>query len=149
MDSKTVITVVVLGLLLIAGSRAAQQPKGIANASSSDITLLARLIDAEARGESYQGKVAVGAVVVNRVRDDRFPSTIRGVIYEPGQFYTEGIPLHLKPSADSLRAAEAAIRGEDPTNGALFFYNPKTAVLGPWWSTRSQLVQIGNHLFLR
>lgn len=115
----------------------------------TDIELLARLIEGEAGGEPYLGKVAVGAVVVNRYLDDRFPDTIREVIYEPNQFFTDGIKMHTRPSAESLRAAQAAVRGEDPTGGALFFYNPLTARLAPWWREREPLIQIGNHLFLR
>lgn len=144
-------SIVALALLLIVGSRYMSESRlqRLDAIPPGDVTLLARLIEAEAGGEPYRGKVAVGAVVVNRYLDDRFPNTIRQVIYEPNQFYSEGIALHPRPSDESLRAAQAAVRGEDPTGGALYFYNPKTAKLSSWWSTRTVLVEIGNHLFLK
>jgi len=145
MDSKTTVTVLVLALLLFIGSRP-HTTTSLSNVTESDIALLAQLIDSEAGGEPYEGMVAVGAVVVNRVLDERFPNTIRSVIFEPGQFY---IDTNRRPNANSRRAAEAAVRGEDPTRGALFFYNPRTAVLDPWWNSRQMLTQIGNHVFLR
>lgn len=151
MDSKTTLTIIALALLLIVGSRTGTEDRlGRLDAiSPSDVTLLARLIDAEARGEPYTGKVAVGAVVVNRYLDNRYPNSIREIIYEPNQFYAQGIPQFPVPSDESRRAAEAAVRGEDPTGGALFFYNPKTARLAPWWNSRKVLIQIGNHVFLK
>lgn len=150
MDAKSVM-IIVLALALIIGSHAAQDDRTYAlpGITEADITLLARLIEAEAGGEPYLGKVAVGAVVINRVRHPDFPDTVRGVIYQPNQFYAEGIAKHPHPSAESRRAAEAAARGEDPTGGALYFYNPKTASPHPWWRTRTVLVQIGNHVFLK
>ncbi len=142
---QTTLILIVVAFLLLGGAQGSRQVP----ASSADVTLLARLIDAEAGGEPYRGKVAVGAVVVNRMKDDRYPNTLREVIYQPGQFAVNAMSTIRTPSDESVRAAEAALRGEDPTRGALFFYNPKTARLDPWWNSRRALIQIGNHLFLR
>lgn len=119
----------------------------IVPASESDVNLLARIIDVEAGGETRRGKVAVGAVVVNRVKDPRFPSTIRGVIYEPNQFATGALNRFPRPTDASIEAAIAALRGEDPTRGALFFYNPDLARTTQWWANRPNRVRIGNHVF--
>lgn len=145
---KPVLTAVLIALFVVLGL-SHSGGRGPVSFTESDVTLLARLIDAEARGESYRGKVAVGAVVVNRVKDPRFPNTIRDVIYEPGQFYSEGIPRFPVPSTESRRAAEAALRGEDPTGGALFFYNPDKARTTSWWASRPNRMRIGNHVFTR
>lgn len=119
-------------------------------ATEADVTLLARIIEIEARGEPYIGKVAVGAVVVNRVKDPRFPNTIRDVIYERNQFSSvPKLPQFPVPSEESRRAAIAALRGEDPTNGALFFYNPDLAVTNAWWASRPNRMRIGNHVFTK
>lgn len=144
-QAQTSLILLVVAFLLFGGL---QGSRGTVS-TSADVTLLARLIDAEAAGEPYRGKVAVGAVVVNRMKDSRYPNTLREVIYQPGQFAVNRMSHRGAPSAESVRAAQAALRGEDPTGGALFFYNPKTARLDPWWNTRRPTVQIGNHLFLR
>lgn len=150
MDGKTTAIVVGVGVVLILGIFSANRPlEAVVHATLKDLTLLARLIEAEAGGEPYPGKVAVGAVVVNRVLDPRFPDSIRAVIYEPNQFYTEGLEQISRPSAEARKAAEEALQGADPTGGALYFYNPKTAQLAPWWSSLTPLVQIGEHVFLR
>jgi len=112
-----------------------------------DLELLARIIYAEARGESFEGQVAVGAVVLNRVAHPDFPKTIREVIYQPGQFTAvRDRQIELKPNETAYRAALAALEGYDPSNGALFYYNPKTAT-DPWIRTRSEVKRIGNHKF--
>lgn len=150
MDFKS-IAIIALALTVILGGRHVTDDtvRRLDAIPPADIELLARLIEAEAGGEPYRGKLAVGAVVINRYLDDRYPDSVREIIYQPNQFYAEGIALHPNPSAESRRAAEAAARGEDPTGGALFFYNPRTARLAPWWNTRTVLVEIGNHVFLR
>lgn len=114
---------------------------------SSDLMLLARVINGEARGEDYEGQVAVGAVVVNRMKHPSFPDTIHGVVYQKGAFsaVTDGqINKEISPSC--IAAAEAALSGEDPTNGAVFYYNPQTATC-KWIRTRDVIKQIGNHVF--
>lgn len=120
------------------------------SATGNDMTdLLARLINGEARGESYKGQVAVGAVVLNRVKSSQFPNTIPAVIYQKGQFscVTDG-QFNKAISKDSTvyKAAKEAISGVDPTNGALYFYNPKTAK-SKWLFSLKTVATIGNHRF--
>lgn len=112
-----------------------------------EFVLLAKLINAEARGETLIGQVAVGAVVFNRLKDPRYPKTISQVIYDRGQFspVTDG-SIDLPPSAESLLAAELAFNGLDPTNGCLFFYNPARAE-SDWLDTMPRVVVIGSHVF--
>lgn len=112
-----------------------------------DVQLLAKIIYAEARGESFEGQVAVGAVVLNRVESPQFPDTIREVIYQPGQFSAvDDRQIELTPGDQAYQAALAALRGEDPSNGAIFYYNPKTAN-DNWIRTRDVVTSIGNHNF--
>lgn len=127
---------------------------GISSGSSSnagytqnDINLLARIISAESRGESYTGQVAVGAVVLNRVEHPSFPDTIAGVIYQPGAFTAITDGQFNEPVAESsVRAAKEALNGSDPTGGAIYYYNPdKTS--NEWIRSRPVIVRIGNHLF--
>lgn len=115
--------------------------------SSSDVKLLARLIYAEARGESYQGQVAVGAVVLNRVKSSSFPNTISGVIYQPYAFtcVNDG-QINLSPNTTAMNAARDAMNGWDPTYGCLYYYNPKVAT-SSWIYSRPTVVTIGNHVF--
>ena len=116
---------------------------------SADVYLLARVIYAEARGESYTGKVAVGAVVLNRVRSSSFPNTISGVVYQPLAFtaVADG-QINLTPDATSQRAAQDAINGWDPTYGCLYYYNPKIAT-SKWIYSRPTVITIGNHVFCK
>ncbi len=115
--------------------------------SSSDVWLLAKLIAAEARGETYRGQVAVGAVVLNRVSHASFPDSISGVIYQKGAFdCVTDSNWSVAPTDAAKRAAQEALNGWDPTGGAIYYYNPKTASNG-WIRTRPVLTQIGNHLF--
>ena len=115
--------------------------------SNSDVKLLARLIYAEARGESYQGQVAVGAVVLNRVKSSSYPNTISGVIYQPYAFtcVNDG-QINLSPNTTALNAAKDAMNGWDPTYGCLYYYNPKVAT-SSWIYSRPTVVTIGNHVF--
>ena len=120
--------------------------------NSSDMQeLLARLINAEARGEPYKGQVAVGAVVLNRVKSSSFPDTISGVIYQKGQFssVTDGqINKAIDKDSTVYEAARDAINGVDPTNGCIYFYNPKTAK-SSWIYTRPVVITIGKHSFAK
>lgn len=115
--------------------------------TNSDINLLARLIYGEARGESYTGQVAVGAVVLNRVKSAAFPNTISGVIYQSYAFtaVADG-QINLKPNATAIAAAKDAMNGWDPTGGAIYYYNPSTAT-SSWIYSRKTLTTIGNHVF--
>lgn len=115
--------------------------------SSSDVWLLAKLIAAEARGENYRGQVAVGAVVLNRVSHASFPDSISGVIYQKGAFdCVRDSNWNVSPTDTAKKAAREALNGWDPTGGAIYYYNPKTASNG-WIRTRPVLTQIGNHVF--
>lgn len=118
-----------------------------ANASQSQVYLLARAINGEARGEPYTGQVAVGAVIMNRVRHASFPNTISGVIYQPGAFtaVSDG-QIHAEMSESCIRAARDALNGWDPVGGAIYYYNPKTAT-NRWIRTRPVIMTIGKHVF--
>ena len=118
-----------------------------ASYNESETYLLGRLVHGEARGEPYVGKVAVAAVVLNRVKSPSFPNTISGVIYQSGAFdaVSDG-QINLTPDEDSLRAARDALNGWDPTGGCLYYYNPATATNGWIWSRIVQL-SIGKHNF--
>ena len=123
--------------------------KKTSGSSSSDVALLARVINAEARGEPYTGQVAVGAVVLNRVRSSSFPNTIAGVIYQPGAFTAVNDGQINKPvTQSSYNAARDAMNGWDPSGGALYYYNPATATSDWIWS-RPVITQIGNHRFCK
>ena len=115
--------------------------------SDPDVKLLARLIYGEARGESYTGQVAVGAVVMNRVKSSSFPNTVSGVIYQPYAFtaVSDG-QINMTPSSTAYEAAKAAMNGWDPTGGAIYYYNPSTAT-SAWIYSRKTTVTIGNHVF--
>ena len=115
--------------------------------SNSDYYLLARIISAEARGEPYTGQVAVGAVVLNRVKHPSFPDTIAGVIYQPGAFSAINDGQFDQPIAESAyRAAQDALNGWDPSGGAVFYFNPdKTS--DAFMHSRPVIKRIGDHLF--
>ncbi len=115
--------------------------------NNKDVDLIARLINGEARGEPYEGQVAVGAVILNRTRDGRFPSTIAGVIYQPGAFtaIVDG-QVNAKMAPNSIRAARDAINGWDPSGGAVFYYNPATST-NKWIWSRPLIKVIGKHKF--
>ena len=115
--------------------------------SSSDTNLLARLIYAEARGETYAGQVAVGAVVLNRVKSSSFPNTISGVIYQPYAFTcVQDGQINLSPDRTALSAAKDAMNGWDPSYGSLYYYNPAVAT-SKWIFSRKTVVTIGEHVF--
>lgn len=128
------------------------QALGIADTSASgsnsgDVALLARLISAEARGEPYNGQVAVGAVVLNRMRHPSFPNTMSGVIYQPGAFSCMDDGQFNQPVADSCyQAARDALNGWDPSGGAIYYFNPVTAT-NKWIWSRPLIVTIGKHRF--
>lgn len=115
--------------------------------SNADVELLARLIYGEARGESYVGQVAVGAVVMNRIKSSSFPNTMSGVIYQKYAFtaVADG-QINLTPNATARKAAKDAMNGWDPSYGALYYYNPAVAT-SSWIFSRKTTVVIGNHVF--
>ena len=115
--------------------------------SSSDVDLLAKIISAESRGEPYQGQVAVGAVILNRIEHPSFPNTLAGVIYQPGAIsclYDGGVNAAVADSA--YRAARDAINGNDPSGGAVYYYNPAKST-NKWIFSRPVITVIGNHRF--
>ncbi|MGM0437562.1 MAG: cell wall hydrolase [Bacillota bacterium] len=117
---------------------------------NEDKEILARAIHAEARGEPFKGQVAVGAVVLNRVKSSSFPNTIEKVVYQDGQFSSvKDGQINLLPNENAYKAAQEALEGNDPSKGALFFYNPKTAKTIWWLGTRQKLTTIGNHVFAK
>lgn len=119
------------------------------SSNSSDLKLLARLIYGEARGESYTGQVAVGAVVLNRVKSSSFPNTISGVIYQSGAFdAVKDGQINLTPNSTAKKAAQDALNGWDPSYGAIYYFNPATAT-NKWIWSRPVTVTIGNHRFCK
>ena len=122
---------------------------GSAVSTDKDVNLLAHIIHGEARGEPYTGKVAVGAVILNRTRDDRFPKTIAGVIYQPGAFdaVSDG-QIDLQPDNEAYKAASDALNGWDPTYGCIYYYNPATAT-SKWIWSRPIIIKIGKHNFAK
>ena len=117
--------------------------------SSNDYNLLARIISAEARGEPYLGQVAVGAVILNRVEHPSFPDTVSGVIYQNGAFtcLTDG-QFYKSVSQSAYSAARDALNGLDPSGGAIYYYNPKTAT-SKWIRSRPVITTIGNHVICK
>lgn len=120
-----------------------------ASVRESDINLLARVISAEARGEPYTGQVAVGAVVINRMRHPSFPNTLAGVVYQPGAFtaITDG-QIHATVVSSAYNAAKDALNGWDPTKGCIYYYNPATAT-NSWIRSRPKVITIGKHIFCK
>lgn len=121
------------------------------SSSASDLQLMARAINGEARGEPYEGQVAVGAVILNRVKNSSFPNTIAGVIYQPGAFtaVSDGqINVPIAENSTVVKAAQDALNGWDPTGGAIYYFNPNTAT-NKWIWSRPLIKQIGKHRFCK
>ena len=124
-----------------------QTQSGVNGYSSADVYLLAKTIHAEGRGEPYVGQVAIGAVILNRVRDKAFPNTVSGVVYQKHAFtaVSDG-QINLTPNETAMKAARDAINGWDPTGGALYYYNPAVAT-SAWIFDRKTVTVIGKHVF--
>lgn len=121
------------------------------SSNTSDIQLMARAINGEARGEPYEGQVAVGAVILNRVKDSRFPNTISGVIYQSGAFtaVADGqINKAIDKNSTVYKAAQDALNGWDPTGGCVYYFNPNTAT-NKWIWSRPLVKTIGKHRFCK
>ena len=119
--------------------------------TTSDMQLMARAINGEARGEPYEGQVAVGAVILNRVKSSQFPNTIAGVIYQKGAFtaVSDGqINVPIQENSTVFKAAQDALNGWDPTGGAIYYFNPNTATNSWIWS-RPLIKTIGKHRFCK
>ena len=151
-----VVTIIVLIILitLLINLQENSKEKTMASSSSSntsDVQLMARAINGEARGEPYEGQVAVGAVILNRVKSSSFPNTIAGVIYEPGAFtaVADGqINVPIAENSTVYKAARDALNGWDPTGGAIYYFNPDTAT-NKWIWSRPLIKQIGKHRFCK
>ncbi len=120
---------------------------GVNGFSEADVYLLARTIYAEGRGEPYTGQVAIGAVIMNRIRSKSFPNTVAGVVYQKNAFtaVSDG-QINLTPNDTALKAARDAINGWDPSGGALYYYNPAVAT-SSWIFDRQTITVIGKHVF--
>lgn len=141
---------------LVRASGEVTLPKGVKKAtntpsgfSNNEIRLIANAVHGEARGEPYVGQVAVAAVILNRLENAAFPDSVSGVIFEPRAFtaVADG-QIWLQPNETSRKAVLDAMNGWDPTDGAIYYFNPDTAT-SPWIWTRPQIKTIGNHIFCR
>ena len=136
-------TAAALGLRLSSTVSSATKP------ASGDVYLLAQCIYSESRGEPYKGQVAVGAVVLNRVKSSAFPNSISGVIYQKGAFSAvDDGQINLTPNDSALKAAKDAMNGWDPTGGCLYYYNPAKTT-NRWIRSRPIVVRIGSHVFCK
>ena len=118
---------------------------------SHDVQLLARAVNGEARGEPYEGQVAVAAVILNRVKHPSFPNTIAGVIYQPGAFtaVSDGqINVPIAENSTVYKACQDAVNGWDPSYGAIYYFNPDTAT-NKWIWSRPLIIKIGKHRFCK
>lgn len=133
------------------GGNSFSQSGYAASRVSNEIQLLARCVNGEARGESYEGQVAVAAVILNRVKHPSFPSTIAGVIYQPRAFTAtvDGqINVPIDENSTVYKACRDAMNGWDPSNGAVYYYNPRRTT-NQWIYTREVVRVIGNHRFAK
>lgn len=129
--------------------RPAAAQTGRSASRSDDLELLARLVSGEARGEPYEGQVAVAAVILNRVRDARFPNSLAGVVYQTHAFESVSNGQIYQPTtATARRAAQDALNGWDPTHGSVFFWNPAKPV-NKWIWSRPIIKKIANHVFAK
>ena len=122
---------------------------GTSSGNTSDLNLLSKLVYGEARGEPYAGQVAVGAVILNRVKSSKFPNTISGVVYQSGAFdaVADG-QVNMTPDSTAKKAAQDALNGWDPSYGAIYYFNPSTAT-NKWIWSRPMTVTIGKHRFCK
>lgn len=126
-----------------------EKKEAVINLNDEEIMLLSKLVAGEARGESYEGQVAVAAVVINRVKDSRFPDSLEGVIYQKNAFsVVKNGTIYAQPTSSTYRAAQEAIYGSDPTNNAIYFWNPDISTCS-WVNTLNPHMRIGNHVFAK
>jgi N-acetylmuramoyl-L-alanine amidase len=138
-----------LAAMGIQSSSSSPASSSVGGYSSGDLNLIARAVYGEARGEPYTGQVAVAAVILNRVRDSRFPKTVAGVVYQAGAFdvVADG-QINLTPNDTAYKAVRDAVNGWDPTYGCLYYYNPRTAT-NKWIRSLPISTTIGSHVFCR
>lgn len=117
--------------------------------SANDLKLMANAVYGEARGEPYEGQVAIAAVILNRVKSPSFPDTPSGVIFEPRAFtaVADG-QIWLEPNDSARKAVQNALNGWDPSGGCTYYFNPATAT-SKWIWGRPQVKKIGKHIFCR
>ena len=141
--------IIFIMVVVLSKNNSKQNVSYAATSNTSDLQLMARAINGEARGEPYEGQVAVGAVILNRVKDSRFPNSISGVIYQSGAFdaVRDG-QINLSPDSTAKKAAQDAINGWDPSYGAIYYFNPSTAT-NKWIWSRPMTVTIGRHRFCK
>ncbi len=126
-----------------------EKKEAVINLNDDEIMLLSKLVAGEARGESYEGQVAVAAVVINRVKDSRFPNTLEGVIYQKNAFsVVKNGTINAEPTSSTYRAAQEALYGSDPTDNAIYFWNPDISTCS-WINTLNPYLRIGNHVFAK
>ncbi|GEO26311.1 spore cortex-lytic enzyme [Alicyclobacillus acidoterrestris] len=122
-------------------------PASVNGLDQSDLNLMAHVVYGEARGESFEGEVAIAAVILNRLHSDKFPNTVPGIVYSPGAFScVDDGQVNLTPDATAKKAVMEAVDGWDPTHGALFYFNPAKTSNAFMWS-RPEIITIGNHIF--
>lgn len=145
------IILAILGIFIFMEQENQTKVYAASSSSTSDLQLMARAINGEARGEPYEGQVAVGAVILNRVKSSQFPNTIAGVIYQSGAFtaVADGqINVPIAEGSTVLKAAQDAMNGWDPTGGAIYYFNPATAT-NKWIWSRPLIKTIGKHRFCK
>lgn len=126
-----------------------EKKEAVINLNDEEIMLLSKLVAGEARGESYEGQVAVAAVVINRVKDSRFPNSLEGVIYQKNAFsVVNNGTIYAEPTSSTYRAAQEALYGNDPTNNAIYFWNPDISTCS-WMNRLNPHLRIGNHVFAK
>ncbi len=138
-------------IVVLSKNNSEQNISYASTSNTSDIQLMARAINGEARGEPYEGQVAVGAVILNRVKDSRFPNSISGVIYQSGAFtaVADGqINAPIDEGSTVYKAAQDAMNGWDPTGGCVYYFNPNTAT-NKWIWSRPHVITIGKHRFCK
>ncbi|MCI9016227.1 MAG: spore cortex-lytic enzyme SleB [Clostridia bacterium] len=141
----------IIGIIILMDINVTKNKVYAASSNTSEVQLIARAINGEARGEPYEGQVAVGAVILNRVKNPSFPNTIAGVIYEKGAFtaVADGqINVPIKEGSTVIKAAQDALNGWDPTNGCIYYFNPDTAT-NKWIWSRPLVKKIGKHRFCK
>lgn len=146
-----VFLILIVGTMIINTKMIKNNISLAASSNTSDIQLMARAINGEARGEPYEGQVAVGAVILNRVKSSKFPNTIAGVIYQKGAFtaVSDGqINEPIKEGSTVYKAAQDAKNGWDPTGGCIYYFNPQTAT-NKWIWSREYVKTIGKHRFCK
>ncbi|MFB5189427.1 spore cortex-lytic enzyme [Alicyclobacillus fastidiosus] len=122
-------------------------PSSVNGLDQSDLNLMAHVVYGEARGEPFEGQVAIAAVILNRTHSSKFPSTIPGIVYSPGAFScVDDGQVNLTPDASAKKAVMEAVDGWDPTHGALFYFNPAKTSNAFMWS-RPEIITIGHHIF--